>query len=140
MEHLSDYLHNHPYLVGIAVLMAIAVLVYELRARAQDYSAVVPQEAIRLMNGGAVVFDVRDAAAFAAGHINGAKPLTDVQVGSAGESLKKYKQKNLIVYCERGVSASAVVRKLHAQGFTQVFNLKGGLTAWRAESLPLQRG
>jgi rhodanese-related sulfurtransferase len=139
MEHLPEYLHNHPYLVGLAVLMAVIVAVFEFRARAQSYSSVLPQEAIRLMNGGAVVFDIRDAESFAAGHISGARVLTDDQVASAGESLKKYKQKNLVVYCDQGVRGAAIVRKLHAQGFTQVFNLKGGLTAWRAESLPLQR-
>ena len=139
MEHLPDYLHNHPFLVGIAALLVIIVAVYEFRARAQNYSAVLPQEAIRLMNGGAIVFDVRDAESYAAGHITGARALSAEQIAGATDALKKYKQKNLIVYCEQGVSAAGVVRKLHAQGFTQVFNLKGGLAAWRAESLPLQR-
>jgi rhodanese-related sulfurtransferase len=85
------------------------------------------------------VFDVRDAEAFAAGHIAGAKTLSDAQVDAAGEQLRKLKQKNVIVYCEQGTRAATVVRKLHAQGFTQVFNLRGGLAAWRTESLPLQK-
>ena len=139
MDHLPEYLHNHPYIAGLAVLMALIVAAYELRARAQNFSAVLPQEAIRLMNGGAAVFDLRDAQSFAAGHITGAKPLTEQQIAGAGESLKKLKQKNVIVYCEQGVRGTAAVRKLHEQGFTQVFNLKGGLAAWRADSLPLQR-
>jgi len=139
MEHLPDYLHNHPYLAGLAVLLAVVVAVWEFRARAQSFSALSAQEAIRLMNQGATVFDVRDAEAFAAGHIGGAKTLSDAQVDSAGEQLRKLKQKNVIVYCEQGLRAAAVVRRLHAQGFTQVFNLKGGLAAWRTESLPLQK-
>ena len=139
MEHLSDYLHNHPYLAGLAVLLAVVVAAWDFRARAQSFSALSAQEAIRLMNQGATVFDVRDAEAFAAGHIAGAKPLTDAQVETAGEQLKKLKQKNVIVCCEQGIRAAGVVRKLHAQGFTQVFNLKGGLAAWRTESLPLQK-
>ena len=44
-----------------------------------------------------------------------------------------------VVYCDQGVRGAAAVRQLHAQGFTQVFNLKGGLSAWRTESLPLQK-
>jgi rhodanese-related sulfurtransferase len=31
------------------------------------------------------------------------------------------------------------VRALTQQGFTKVFNLRGGITAWRAENLPLAR-
>ncbi|MEN9705220.1 MAG: hypothetical protein RLZZ393_1099 [Pseudomonadota bacterium] len=139
MEHLPEYLHNHPWISAIAVLMVVVVAVYEFRARGLAYSAVSPQEAIRLMNGGAAVFDVRDEAAFAAGHIAQAKLLTGEQVAAAGEQLKKFKQKNIIVYCDQGVRAGTIVRQLHAQGFTQVFNLKGGLAAWRAEQLPLKK-
>jgi len=32
------------------------------------------------------------------------------------------------------------VRTLVQQGFTKVFNLRGGIAAWRAENLPLARG
>lgn len=139
MEHLPEYLHNHPYLAGLAALMIIAVAVYEFRARGLSYSAISPQEAIRLMNQGATVFDVRDAETFAAGHIRNAKNLLKDQLNGAGEQLKKLKQKNVIVYCDQGVRAGAAVRQLQAQGFTQVFNLKGGLAAWRAENLPVEK-
>ena len=139
MEHLPEYLHNHPYLAGLAGLMILAVAVYEFRSRGLSYAGVSPQEAIRLMNQGASLFDVRDAEAFAAGHIRHAKPLGKDQVEGAGEQFKKLKQKNVIVYCDQGVRAGAVVRQLQAQGFTQVFNLKGGLAAWRAENLPVEK-
>jgi rhodanese-related sulfurtransferase len=36
--------------------------------------------------------------------------------------------------------AGAAARVRQAQGFTKVVNLRGGLQAWRAESLPLARG
>jgi rhodanese-related sulfurtransferase len=31
------------------------------------------------------------------------------------------------------------VRQLAAQGITKAFNLRGGISAWRAENLPLQK-
>ena len=46
----------------------------------------------------------------------------------------------LVLYCEQGPTAASVTRQLHASGFTKVFTLRGGLAAWRAEGLPLQRG
>lgn len=137
MDRLLPYLQSHPILASAAVLLAIAVLVYELRARGQDYAGVTPQEAIRLMNQGATVFDLREAAAFAEGHIAGAKPLSGEQLASAGDSLKKYREKMVILCCESGATAGSAVRKLHAAGFTKVFNLRGGLAAWRTDSLPL---
>jgi rhodanese-related sulfurtransferase len=140
MERLLEYLTHHPYLVSLTVALLLAVLVFELRSRKLGYAAVQPQEAIQLMNQGAHVYDLRDAAAFAAGHITGAKHLDPGQHEHAAETLKKFKEKLLIVYCESGSNATAVTRRLHASGFTRVFNLRGGLAQWRTDGLPLQRG
>ena len=62
------------------------------------------------------------------------------QIANAGEALKKYKERPLVVYCDRGMTAASAVRTLVQQGFTKVFNLRGGIAAWRAENLPLARG
>jgi rhodanese-related sulfurtransferase len=140
MERLLEYIHRHPLLVSLAVAAVLAVLVFELRGRKQNYASIQPQEAIQLMNQGAQVYDLRAAEAFAAGRINGAKHLDAAQHGNAAELLKKYKDKLLVVYCENGSVSAALTRTLHAAGFTKVFNLRGGLATWRAESLPLQRG
>lgn len=140
MERLLEYLKANPVLAGIAVVMAIAVLVYELRARKLAYASVLPQEGIQLMNQGAHVYDLRNAEAYAAGRINGARHLDTAQHDMAAESLKKFKDRLLLLYCENGSISSAVTRQLHAAGFTKVFNLRGGLTRWRAEGLPLPRG
>ena len=139
MQRLLEYIQHHPVLAGLALALAVAVLVYELRQQRQSYSGLQPQEAIRLMNQGAALFDLRNAEAYAAGHISGAKPLTAEQVDNAATMLKKYRDRMLIVYCDDGNAAGAAVRKLHAAGFTKAFNLRGGLTAWRADSLPLVR-
>jgi len=138
MERLLEYLHQHPLLAGLAGVLAIAVLVYELLSRNQAHAAVVPQEAIQLMNQGAQVYDLRDAAAFAAGRISGAKHLDPSQHAKAAETLKQFKDRLLVLYCENGSSASALTRRLQAEGFTKVFSLRGGVAQWRAEGLPLQ--
>jgi rhodanese-related sulfurtransferase len=139
MQRLLEYISHHPYLTSLAVAMALAVMVFELRTRSQNFSALLPQEAIRLMNQGAQMVDLRDTAAFAAGHVTGARHLAPEQRDMAAESLKKFKDKMLVLYCEQGQSAASVTRQLHASGFTKVFTLRGGLAAWRAEGLPLQR-
>lgn len=139
MERLLEYLNHHPLLAGLALVMVVAVLVYELRARRFAYAAVLPQEAIQLMNQGAHVYDLRDGEAFAAGHINGARHLDAGQHATAAEALKKFKERLLVLYCENGSISTALTRQLHAAGFTKVFNLRGGLAQWRADGLPLQR-
>ena len=140
MERLFEYIGNHPWLAAAAVAMVVLVIVYELRARAGNVGAVSAQDAIRLMNHGALVLDIRPQTEFAAGHLNGARQLSSDQILNAGETLKKYKEKPVLVYCENGSLGAAAVRQLVAQGFTKAFNLRGGLSSWRAENLPVVRG
>jgi rhodanese-related sulfurtransferase len=140
MDQLLEYALRHPYLVGLAVAMALAVLTFELRSRGQNYSAVRPQEAIQLMNQGAQVYDLRVKEAFLAGHVSGAKHLDPSQLDSAADTLKRLKERLLLLICEDGQAATRLTRQLHASGFTKVFNLRGGLVSWRAENLPLQKG
>jgi rhodanese-related sulfurtransferase len=139
MEPLLQYIGHHPLLSALAVAAALAVLVNELRLRAQLVGALAPQEAIRLMNQGAAVVDLRAAAEFAAGHISGARNIPAAEIDTAVDTLKRYKERPVVLYCERGNTATGAVRALAAQGFAKVFNLRGGLAAWRAENLPLAR-
>jgi rhodanese-related sulfurtransferase len=139
MDRLLDYLQKHPFLASLAVAMALAVLFYELRSRRLSYAALRPQEVIQLMNQGAQLYDIRDASAYATGHVKGAKHLDPGQHANATETLKRFKDRLLVLCCEDGIRSTALTRQLHAGGFTKVFNLKGGLASWRAENLPLTR-
>jgi rhodanese-related sulfurtransferase len=139
MQRLLEYLAHHQSLALFAVAAALAVLAYELRERARGAGAVGAQDLVRLMNQGAAVLDLRSGEEFAAGHIRGARNIPAGQLGESLDALKRYKDKPVIVYCERGATAAAAMRTLAQQGFGQVANLRGGLSAWRAEQLPVAR-
>jgi rhodanese-related sulfurtransferase len=137
MEHLPEFIMHHPFYVALIVVAAVAVLVYELRHRAHHSGAIGAQDTIRFMNQGAAVLDVRPAASFAAGHIAGARSLPPEEAARAPDLLKRYKDRPVIVYCERGTAAATTVRNLAAQGFNKVYSLRGGIASWRAENLPV---
>jgi rhodanese-related sulfurtransferase len=140
MDHLAQYIQlNHLLVIATAVVLAL-VIVFEIRAHTENLTTVSPQDAIRLMNRGAMVIDLRAAEQYAAGHLTGARRLDGEQILKAGDTLKKYKQKPLIVYDESGSLGTSAARQLKAQGFEQAFNLRGGLAAWRADNLPLEKG
>jgi rhodanese-related sulfurtransferase len=140
MSRLIEFAGNHPYLVTAGVLMLIIVIVSELRTRIQEFAALAPADAIRMMNHGALVIDVRDSAAYESGHIVDARnmPLKDLAAGVEG--LKRNKDKPVITCCDTGVNGGTAARELGKLGFTKVFNLRGGLGAWRQDNLPLVRG
>lgn len=136
---MLEYFSHHPWLAAFAVAAGVAVLINELRLRTLSEGALAPQEVIRLMNQGATLLDVRAQQAYREGHISGARHFDAGQLPNAADTLKKYKERALIIYCDRGSSAAAAMRTLSKQGFTKVFNLRGGIAAWRAENLPLAR-
>jgi rhodanese-related sulfurtransferase len=137
MERLLEDAARHPFLVGGTVVLALAVIAYEAsRARAGGQS-VGPMDAVRLMNQGALLIDVRSQAEYDSGHILDARHVPQEQLAQAGETLKKYKDKVVVACCESGMRSGAAARVLRSQGFTKVANLQGGLQAWRSENLPL---
>ena len=137
MDKLPEYVVTHPWLVALAVVALIAVVVYELMSRRDDFASISAQQLIRLQNSGALVLDLRDPESFAAGHINGARHMDSAQILRATETLRKHKEKPVVVYCKSGVTGASAARVLASQGFTQAFNLRGGLSGWSAEGLPL---
>lgn len=139
MDRILDYLAHHPWLSLGTVLVAALVVVYELRSRNEGQITVSPQDLIRLMNQGALVLDLRTQEQFQAGHLAGARQMNGEQILKAGDTLKKHKEKLVIVYDDTGSLGGPAVRQLNAQGFTKAFALRGGLTAWRADNLPLSR-
>lgn len=140
MDRLVEYAGHHPLLFAAALLAAALVATYELWLQRQNASGVSPQELIRLMNQGALVLDLRPQDQFGSGHISGARQMASDQILKANETLKKHREKLVVVYCDAGSVSASAARQLAAQGFTKAFSLRGGLNAWRSENLPLARG
>jgi rhodanese-related sulfurtransferase len=139
MDRILEYISHHPWYASGAAIAALLVIAYELRARSENMAAVSPQDVVRLMNQGALVIDLRPAEAFATGHVAGARQMSGEQILKANETLKKQKEKVVVVYDDTGSLGASAVRQLAAQGFTKAFNLRGGIAAWRAENLPLSK-
>lgn len=140
MDRLLEYVARHPFLVGGTAVLALAVIAYEVSRTRSGGQAVGPMDAVRLMNQGALLVDVRSREEFEGGHVLDARHLPQEEVAGASESLKKYRDKPVIVCCESGMRSGAAARVLKAQGFAKVVNLRGGLAAWRTENLPLVKG
>nr|WP_250207806.1 rhodanese-like domain-containing protein [Curvibacter sp. CHRR-16] len=97
-------------------------------------------EAVQLINREkAVVVDVCSAQEFATGHIVGARniPLTSLEAELPGAV--KNKQQPLILVCQSGARSSRAVSQARKLGFEKVYSLAGGLKAWGAANLPLEK-
>ena len=139
MQRLFEFIGNHPFLASAAILAAAAVAFYEIRERMQAFAALSAMQAVRLMNQGALVIDLRARELYDAGHIGDARNVPAAELESQADSLKKWRDKNVITYCDSGASGAGGARTLLKLGFTKVFNLQGGLNAWVKDNLPLAK-
>src|SRR5665213_2240981 len=139
MQRLLEYIGHHPYLAGATLLAAIAVVAFELRARVQAFAALSATQAVRLMNQGALVIDLRSKELYDAGHIVDARNVPVAELESQADQLKKWRDRNVITYCDTGINGASAARSLVKLGFSKVFNLQGGLNAWVKDNLPLAK-
>jgi rhodanese-related sulfurtransferase len=139
MQQLFDFIAHHPYLAGAAVVAAVLVVVFEVRERLQAFAALSAQQVVRLINQGALVIDLRSKELYDAGHIVDARNVPVRELESQADSLKKWRDKNVITYCDSGADGASAARTLMKLGFTKVSNLQGGLSAWLKDNLPVSK-
>ena len=140
MQQFLQFVTNHYLLVAGTAVVAVVVAIAEFRARSAAFGSIAPSEAVRLMNGGALLIDIRGQTEFAAGHIAGAKNLPGATIADGAQAIARFKEKPVIAYCDNGMTGGAAARHLGRLGFKQAFNLRGGLAAWRQENLPVVKG
>jgi rhodanese-related sulfurtransferase len=139
MQQILLYASHHWILVSLTVAAAIVVLVQETRARTANFASIGPMEAVRLINSGGLLIDIRSKEVYDAGHIRNARNLPGAAIVEGAKVIERFKDKPVIAYCDTGMTAGAAARHLGRLGFTQAFNLRGGLAAWRQENLPVDK-
>ena len=74
-----------------------------------------------------IIIDVRSKREFKEAHLNGAINIPLSEIKNNIEKIVKNKQNKILVYCEYGVRSKKAVDIIENIGYTQVYNLKGGL-------------
>lgn len=86
-----------------------------------------------------MVIDVRTADEFAAGHLAGAKEI-DFYAASFKADLEKLdKATPYLVYCHSGNRSGQTSELMKQLGFTDVVDVQGGITAWMAAGLAVEK-
>jgi len=141
MHDILEFMGRHWIVVSLAILAFIWVIIEEAQRQVGGSAGLSPQQVVDKINHeDAVVIDIRENSAFAAGHITGAVNFSKSQIDRDIKLLEKYKAKPLIVVCAMGRSAAVVLNDLRKNGFDHVYLLKGGMTAWENASLPTVKG
>jgi rhodanese-related sulfurtransferase len=104
----------------------------------EPFQRITAEEAKRLIEqGGVQLIDVRE-------------PMENAQVRLASAKLvplnallsrpRQYlTEDNIIFYCAEGIRSAVACEMAAAVGFEKLYNLEGGINAWAAKGLPVER-
>ncbi len=96
--------------------------------------------ALQLINHkNALVLDVREKSEYEAGHILNAKLIPLGKLKARIGELEKYRDEPIVVVCRSGNRSGTACYLLGKQGFSQAYNLAGGVQAWQKINLPLEK-
>jgi rhodanese-related sulfurtransferase len=91
----------------------------------------------KVAEAGIITLDVRTPGEFNEGHIEGAQ-LIDFQSGNFESEIETLdKSKTYAVYCRSGSRSGQAVKIMSDAGFTNIYNLDGGVIDWANAGLPL---
>lgn len=86
----------------------------------------------------AVLLDVREVNEFEGGKLPNAIHIPLSQLGSRMGELAKMTGRPIVVYCMRGHRSATAGAALAKQGFAKIYQLQGGLKAWKEAGLPVE--
>ena len=140
MEQLIEFSGNNPWSVG-AFFLVLGILIFtEVSARLKKFVEVDAKTAVRLMNDGATVIDLRPEGDFRKSHIVGARHFSLEGLGTKQNDVNKLATHGLIICANRPDTTVSAMKKLSGQGIEKLYNLTGGFDAWTAEHFPTEKG
>ncbi len=81
------------------------------------------------------LIDVREVWEFTRGHARGAH---NIPLGELRQRLSEIPQdRDILLICQSGNRSSTAARMLMQAGYTRIFNVSGGTSAWYMHHLPL---
>jgi rhodanese-related sulfurtransferase len=134
---IVKFIIDNIWLIALALASGGALLWPSLQKSGASVSLL---KATQLINQGkTLLLDVRDAAAFAGGHVRDARNIPLGELPQRLGELEKFKSRPVIVVCQSGIQSSRAIGVLKKAGFAEVFSLDGGFKAWQEQGLPIAK-
>jgi len=138
MQQLLEFTTANPWLMSGLIASGLAVLFNELRLKSRDLGSLSTAMAVRTINDGSDVVDLRTADKFAEGHILDATNIPATEFTADAGPVRESKT-NVLLVCDTGSRSSELTARLRKEGLENVFSLKGGMAAWQQDNLPVIR-
>ena len=121
----------------VFALIASALLLAGCSTSSSAIDLSVNEFSAKVAEAGVITLDVRTPGEFAEGHLEGAR-LIDFQSGNFENEIATLdKNATYAVYCRSGNRSGQALKVMQDAGFTNVFNMNGGVIDWANAGLPL---
>jgi rhodanese-related sulfurtransferase len=97
------------------------------------------QELVDAPPEGLVVLDIRTAEEFATGHLENAVNIDYYAADFENQLSQLDLEVPYIMYCNSGNRSSNALALMDSLGFTEVYELDGGIQAWYGANLPVEQ-
>lgn len=135
-----QFVSNNIFPILIALFSGCMLLWSMFGNRIRGIKEVDATAALQLINHkNAVVLDVREDDEYKAGHVLNSMLIPLGKLKERVGELEQYKEQPVVVVCRSGNRSGTACAMLGKQGFTQAYNLAGGVMAWQKANLPLQK-
>jgi rhodanese-related sulfurtransferase len=130
------FLLDNWMLIAVALASGVALIVPVLGKG----SGLSPQDMVQLMNREkAVVIDVCEPDEFAQGHVIGAKNLPLGELEAKLAQVVKNKATPVVMVCQVGARSARAAATAQKLGYENAQSLAGGLKAWQAANMPVEK-
>lgn len=117
---------------------ALTTLLFQCNRAQNNFTLSADDFAVKLdQTNNAIVLDVRTPQEFAEGFLDHAINVDYNDAGFQSKIDSMDKSKAYFVYCLSGGRSSSAANYMRSHGFKQVYDMKGGLLAWKKNKLPL---
>lgn len=135
---LIEFATNHWMMICSLLIVAVLLIQDIVESLLRKYKAISALATVGLMNQtDCLVLDVREPDEYAKGHIDGARLYTLNRLVERLYELEAHKEQPVVVVCQSGTRSPEACKTLIKNGFTQVFNLAGGMMEWEDSKLPV---
>ncbi len=94
----------------------------------------------KLSTAGIQLIDVRTPEEFAGGHLKNAINININGADYEAAIAKLDKSKPVLVYCLSGGRSGSAASDMHDKGFSEVYNMEGGIMKWKGSGKPVETG
>ncbi|MGR9099040.1 MAG: rhodanese-like domain-containing protein [Gammaproteobacteria bacterium] len=140
MDRIIEFITNH-WMLFVALAVVTFLLLQELiGSLTQKFKSISAIVAVTQMNKEETfILDVSEPHEYVKGHIEGAMNIPFAKLNEDLGKLEKYKNSPVIVTCQTGTRSTPACKTLTKSGFTQVYNLIGGMQSWEENKLPIRK-